>query len=162
MKKFFGEFKTIIDSIITNSNITFESVVESMNSAARLWAERTETSWGGKSFNKIEQKINVECIQENIANERGIDTTATTVSAKLPEIAASAEQALTAAQKAVSECGFIDVTESGNLQQSLEEIKTSITNATTDLTDSCKNAIDSTVEQYTEVSNRIATAFAGQ
>lgn len=159
--KFFESFKDTIDSIITQSNNTFESVVQSMNSAATAWATETESVWSGRQFNRNDKNLDVSGIQENIAGVRGVDPEATAVSAKLTSIATSANSALSNAQSAVQNCGFIGGSSAEQLISSLGRIKAAIDDAVTQISEACKAAIESTTQQYTNLEVKVSDAFAG-
>lgn len=159
--KFFESFKNTMDSIILQSNNTFESVVQSMNSAATAWAQETESVWPGRQFNRNDKKLDVSIIQENIAGVRGVDPEATAVSSKLTSIAASANSALSNAQSAVQTCGFIGGGSAEQLISSLGRIKASIDDAVTQIAEACKAAIESTTQEYTNLEVKVSDAFAG-
>lgn len=159
---FFQNFKEADEELITKSNNTFESVVNSMNSAAQAWAESTGSNWGGKSFTRNDKKIDITGIQENIGGVRGVDPEATTVSAKLPTIATSAESALTNAQSAVSNCGFVGGNQEAELINSLGEIKNAISKTSSEISEACKKAIDETAQKYQDLGVKVSDAFAGK
>lgn len=161
---FFNQsFKPSIDSLITSSDSTFESVVNSMNSAGRAWAEDTKSSYNPVSFSPRNIKMDTGSIVENIGGVRGIDlANAGTIAAKLPQIASSASSALSNAQVAVQNCGFIGGNQASNLINSLGTIKTKISQATNELTDATKSAIDATVANYGDLEGRVSQAFSTQ
>lgn len=160
---FFANFKSVLDSLITDSNTVFESVVSSMSSAAAAWASDTNTEYSTTSLEVISKTINVEGIQENIAGVRGVDVdTATTTAGTLTTISANAESALSNAEQAVQQCGFIGGEQASNLIASLGKIKANISNAFTELSTSAKSGIEQTVSQYSDTAGKIAAAFAGQ
>ena len=159
--KFFESFKNTMDSVILQSNNTFESVVQSMNSAANAWAQETESVWPGRQFSRNDKKLDVSIIQENIAGVRGVDPEATAVSSKLTSIAASATNALSNAQSAVQTCGFIGGGSAEQLISSLGRIKASIDDAVTQIAEACKAAIESTTQEYTNLEVKVSDAFAG-
>ena len=156
--------KESFDQIITSSNNTFQSVVDSMNSAATSWANQTGNSgaWTPMGFDVIDKKIDVGNIQENINGARGIDETeAKNVAAKLPGICENAKNALQEAQNGVSSCGFLGGGQAGQLQASLASIKSNIESVVESATTASKSAIDKTVEQYGSLSQQVTTAFNG-
>ncbi len=159
---FFSKVKTSMDQIITNSNITFQSVADAMNSGARNWANQTGSSWSNVSFSVNDTKMNVSNIQENINGIRGVDPEATTVANKLPLIANEAENALTEARNAVNNCGFIGGNSATNLQSSLTTIKNNINEIFSTLSNDCKTAITNTADNYTNLETSVAAAFAGK
>ena len=162
-QSFFGDtFKPVVDSLITESNNVFESVVNSMNEAAQAWAQETNSSYTPTQFSANGQRIDVNGILENINGVRGIDLAeADVVAGKLPSIASDASSALEAAKSAVLNCGFIGGDQAGNLQNSLGQIKTNIEKATNDITEQVKAAINTTVQNYANTEGKISAAFAG-
>lgn len=158
---FFNSFKATIDSLITNSNNTFESVVNSMNSAAKAWAEQTGTTWSGKQFSRNDLKMDITGIKENIGGVRGVDLQATEISGKLPTIAEAAGRALDNSKAAVSNCGFIGGTSETDLINSLERIKTSINEAVTQISNDCQKAIENTTKNYSTLEVNVSAAFSG-
>lgn len=163
-QKFFNEaFKPAIDSLINNSNQIFESVVNAMNSAGQAWAQQTESSYSPQQFSMISKSMDTSSVMENIGGVRGIDfAAASTVASKLPTIAESAKQALTSAQQAVQNCGFIGGNQASNLINSLGIIKNKIDQATQEITSQTKSAIDSTIETYTDTEGKVSEAFAAE
>ena len=162
---FFNDaFKPTIDSLISSSNSTFESVVASMNSAAQRWAADTESSYSSVGFSPINKQMDTSVILENIAGVRGIDLENTdSIVAKLPVVAESAKNALIEARQAVTECGFLDYASSQaqNLANSLDSIKNSIDSAVQQITSDSRNAINNTLSQYGNTKGAVAEAFAG-
>lgn len=163
-QKFFNEaFKPAIDSLITSSNRTFESVVAAMNSAAQAWAQQTESSYSPQSFTAIMKTMDTSVIMENISGVRGIDlATSSNVVAKLSVIAEAAKSALSAAQNAVENCGFIGGEQQNNLINSLGVIKNNIDNATQEVTTQTKDAIQKTIEVYADTEGKVSQAFAAE
>ena len=163
-QKFFtNSFKPAIDSIITSSNSTFESVVASMNSAGQAWAARTESSYSPVSFTPTAKTIDAGVILENIGGVRGIDkANAENVANKLPGLASDAESALSNAQSAVQNSGFIGGSQQANLVESLGQIKTKIDEVVTNVTTETKTAIQSTIEAYGDTEGKISEAFTLQ
>ncbi len=160
---FNNSFKPAIDQLLKSSNSVFESVVASMNSAAQAWAQQTDSSYSPTSFSAITKTIDVSSIQENIGGVRGIDLSAANeVASKLPTIASSARDALTSAQQAVQNCGFVGGDMANNLISSLGIIKDKINTATEDLTNQTKNAVENTVGQYGDLGGKVAQAFSTQ
>ena len=153
-------FKPAVDQLINSSNQTFESVVSSMNSAAQAWAENTDSSYTSQSFEARTTMIDTGGILENISGIRGIDKdNAATVASKLVSIASDAKAALTNAQSAVQNCGFIGGNQASNLINSVGIIKTNIDNATTQITTDTENAINETISNYSDTEGRISQAF---
>lgn len=160
-QKFFTEgFKPAVDGLIKDSNKTFKSVIDAMNSGAKAWAAQTGSEWSSISFSQVDKSMNVSNIKENINGVRGVDAaSANTVAAKLPTIANEAKSALTAAENAVKDCGFIGGTTASNLVASLRKIRTNIDNATQKITEQTKKAINQTVQDYSNLEKDVANAF---
>ena len=143
-------------------NTVFESVVASMNSAAQAWAQETESSYTPQSFDAFTQNYDSSAIVENIAGVRGIDLEqASPVAATLTTTAESATAALSSAQSAVQNSGFIGGNMQESLISSLERIKGNISNAFNGFTDNAKRAIDETVASYGDTEGKVSQAFTG-
>ena len=163
-QKFFtNAFKPAIDNVIQSSNSTFESVVSSMNSAGQAWASQTESSYSPQSFSPLTKTIDASVIMENIGGVRGIDKdSASTVAAKLPGLAQEANSALSSAQAAVQNSGFIGGSQQANLVNSLGEIKTKIDEVVNNITNETKTAVEQTIEAYGDTEGRVSQAFTLQ
>lgn len=162
--KFFQEaFKPSVDEIITSSNRVFQSVADAMNSAGRAWASSTGSAYSPAQFSVNETKISIDSIKENINGVRGIDLqNSISVINQLPVIANAAGQALTNAQRAVAECGFMGGSQQGNLDASLRTIKEKINSAVSDLTEKAKQAMEQTVSTYQDTEGQVAKAFSAE
>ena len=162
-QKFFNEaFKPAVDSLIAGVNTTFESVVNAMNEAAQIWASDCGEVYSPVSLSLIIKNIDTSNIFENISGIRGIDLDqASQVAAKLPTIAAEAENAVSKASSAVDSCGFMGGSQAENLKASLNVIKTNISNATNEITSETKAAFESTIATYGNAAGQISQAFAG-
>ena len=162
---FFNEgFKPTIDELLNSTNQIFDSVVRSMTDAATAWANDTgSTQIVVANFSQQNPSIDVSNIQENIGGVRGIDLEqSTSVINQLPSIAIQAESALEHAKSAVQDCGFIGGNQASNLINSLATIKTKINNAFLDITDNVKNAMEQTVNTYSDTEGRISQAFQAE
>jgi len=107
--------------------------------------------------------MDTSVIRENIGGVRGIDlSSATTVANQLTSIADSAKSALTSAQQAVQNCGFIGGNQASNLINSLGVIKTKIDNATQEISNQSKTAINNTVESYSDTEGKVSQAFSSE
>lgn len=160
-QEFFQSFKSVVDTLNTDATNVFQSVVDSMNSAANGWAQQTGSTWAAKQFSRVDKKMDVSCIQENIGGVRGVDPEATAVSAKLVNIANAASTALERAQSAVQSCGFVGGSSAGTLVSSLRTIKTNIENAINQISSDCQKAIETTTQNYTNLDTKVSDAFAG-
>ena len=163
-QNFFNDaFKPAIDGLITSVNTTFESVVQSMNDAASRWASEAGEAFSAVPFSPVNKTMDTSCILENISGIRGIDLDqASQVAAKLPVLAAEAENAVSKASNAVDTCGFVGGNQASNLKASLETIRSNISNATNEITTETKNAFESTISSYGNTEGQISQAFAGE
>lgn len=158
---FNNNFKPAIDNLIQGATTIFESVVNSMNSAGQAWASQTESAYAPVSFAAINKSIDTSSIRENIAGVRGVDlSAATTVAGKLSSIATSANSALTSAQQAVQNCGFVGGSMESNLVSALGVIKSKIDTATEELFTETKSAVDATVQRYGNQEGKVSEAFS--
>lgn len=156
-------FKPTVDQLIKGANQTFESVVDSMNSAASEWAKSTDSTYSPVAFTARQITMNVDNIMENISGVRGIDLQLSdSVSAQLPKINTDAKTALQNAKTAVQGCGFVGGSQEEHLINSLEKIRQNIDNAFTNITDQTKKAIDNTLTTYSDVEGKVSQAFQGQ
>ncbi|MDD6223579.1 MAG: hypothetical protein PUB18_01080 [bacterium] len=154
-------FKPAVDQLISNSNKIFESVVSAMNSAAQAWASATDSSFSPSPFSGISKTMDTSVIQENIGGVRGIDLNeALTVAGKLSTIVESAKSALSSAQSAVDQCGFMGGDQASNLINSLATIKNKIDDAAQSIATETKTAIDTTVQNYSNTEGKVSEAFA--
>ena len=134
-----------------------------MNSAASGWASQTDSSWSTKSFGGELKTVDVSAIKENINGVRGVDEAqANTTASKLSTIAQAAVTALSAAQSAVQNCGFVGRDQAQTLISSLGTIQTNISNATSQLTNATKTAISNTVDAYGTLATNVESAFTAQ
>lgn len=160
---FNNNFKPSIDSLLSESTRIFESVVNTMGEAGEAWAEQTKSSYSAPGFSAIPKTMDTSTILENINGVRGVDAkSAKTVAKQLSDIAESANTALTSAQQAVQNCGFVGGSQEANLIDSLGQIKNNINTTTQELTSTVKNRIDATADAYKKTEGTIAAAFAGE
>lgn len=160
---FTTSFKPSVDSLITQSNTLFTSVVSAMNSSAIAWATATESTYSPISFETNNTLMDIEGIQESINGVRGIDLEGTPeVVNTLKTIAGNAESALESAVGAVQSCGFIGGDQAANLIASLNTIKSNVNSAVSEITSTVKTAIDQTVTAYGNTKGQIEQAFNGE
>lgn len=161
---FFNDaFKPAIDNLITCINVTFGDVFTAMNQAAQAWTMNTDATFSPVSFSAIDKKIDTSIIRENIDGIRGIDlATASDVAAKLLTISDNAQQALTSAQQAVEDCGFVGGNQASSLIATLGVIKSKISTASQEISSEAKRAIDGTVARYSNTEGKISEAFSAQ
>lgn len=160
---FTNNFKPAIDNLIQSSTTIFESVVSSMNSAGQAWATEESETYSPVSFSAINKTIDTSSIRDQIGGIKGIDLDLTpNVVAKLSTIATNAQSALSRAQQAVQNSGFVGGDQETNLVNSLGVIKNKIDTATKELTTETKSAIDSTIQRYGNTGGKISQAFSAE
>lgn len=161
---FFSEkFKPSSDIMIQSANTIFESVINTMNEAARAWAAQTDTVFVGQQFVPMFQKIDISNIKENINGVRGIDTVeAKNIAAVLPVISEEAKNALTGAQQAVQNSGFLGGNQEANLIDSLTTVKNRLSSLIEDITQNAKIYIEKTTDEYNATEQKISKSFESQ
>jgi len=161
---FFAGFKTAMDDLITKSDSTFQSVVDTMNQAADNWAKGTKTTFAKVPFKNFTKKIEVEgVILENLNDERGIDPSAATSNlSKLTTLATEADSALTKATNAVKNCGFLGGDQAANLVNSLNDIKTKVKEAFGSINSEAKTNIEETIKDYGTIETTNAGSFVAK
>ncbi len=162
----FLAFKGVIDGLSTEITNTFQSVVDGMNEAGRIWAQNTGgTEYTDTTFFPNEQKLDVDGIKENIDGVRGIIEIEAKENVKQLQstVLQKVQDALTAAKEGVFESGFMDAeTKQGtNLIASLTEIKTNIESAMSTIVSEAMKAIEDTANRYGNQAVSIANAFSG-
>ena len=149
----FAKMKEANDSLTSSAEKTFQSVVNVMNTGSRNWASQTREGAVTVGFESTRTTIDVSCIKHDIGGKRGISSgSAQSTANVLTQIIANLGTALDNAVSAVSSCGFISGGESGALQASLNQIKSSYTEAMTSNYNSMKKAIEQTIEDYRSTS----------
>ena len=162
-KRFFADVKTDMDSIISETNLVFESVVKAMNDAADIWSNAAGSSFARVSFTTNPSSINVENIREEINGVQGVSLTSANSTSKLAleKVNNDVESAISKAKLAVVSNGFKGGNQSENLQKSLEDIGNAITNIIRTLSENVYNRIQETVELYGDIAAKVSNAFAG-
>ena len=166
-KKFFTDtFKPAMDSLQDGSQKTFVSVVDSMNSAAKAWADRTGNTadWSNVPFNPRTQKIDVSAIKDrNAKGEIGIDEVQAVAKAALlvTKTSVKAAAALAKASAAVAVCGFLGGSQASTLQSSLKSIGKAVGDTTKELASGVKTAVQNSADAYKGVGSTITNKFGG-
>ena len=160
-QKFFGDVKNAVDALINESNNIFESIVDSMNSAANEWAKETGSAWSIKQFSRIEKKLDISGIQENINGVRGADPEVASIAAKLPNICNSAVSALSNAQSAVQNCGFVGGNQESQIIGSLKLIRNHLEESFNEISSACQMAIEHEVNNINDLNSKVSDAFGG-
>ncbi len=163
-QKFFNNsFKPAIDDTIRACTTTFESVVNSINSAGQAWAARTESSYSPQSFKASYKVIDTSVIKENIGGIRGIDLEAASATViGLSAVQTALNTALALAKTAVQNSGFLGQNQEETLISKLNEISTSIDDVFSQTSDELKTYMQETTTAYGDTGTKIATAFAGE
>ncbi|MBR1376446.1 MAG: hypothetical protein IJ565_01395 [Bacilli bacterium] len=161
--QFFNTYKSGIDGLFSAADRTFRSVIQTMNDGARSWANKTNTTYSDIQPNETTNNCDVSLIRENINGVRGIDPSISSEAiSNLNTCVSNASGALSNAVSAVQNCGFIGGDQSANLIASLNKINQDLTNVINDTNSSLKTAIDSTNEQYAQISASTAQSFTAQ
>lgn len=148
------------EEIIKVVNENFTVIDEGINEAARLWALETKSQYTKRHISRIETKIDVSMIQENIGGTRGIDKVeASSLVSHLKQFDLDASSALSSAKNAVIDCGLFGGAQEQNLQEVLEKNKSIIGNYITNLIQLLEKAINSTVSSYGDTEGKISQAF---
>ena len=159
----FGEFTNVINELANGCNQTFESVVNTMNEAARAWAQTTGgTEYTSISFSPIGTKVNADPIKENLGGVRGVDReNANSTVSNLSGVAQSASSALASAKSAVASCGFMGGHQAESLIEALNQIGNNINQAVNETSSAAKTAITNTVATYGDQATSVSNAFNG-
>lgn len=166
--EFFNKiFKPVVDDLQTGMTNTFQSIVDSMNSAATNWAKRTGNTdaWSNVSFSPRTAKIDVSMIKaQNAKGEIGIDEIEAVAKSALllTKTHVKATAALTKATVGVGLCGFLGGQQASDLKHALSEIKKALENATKEMAEGIKKSIQDSAEGYKSVGVAISNAFKGQ
>ena len=163
---FNNTFKPAIDNLQEGSTKTFQSVVDSMNSAAKAWADRTGNTgdWSNVSFTPRTKKIDVSGIKDrNAKGEIGIDEVQAVAKASLlvTKSYVKAAAALTKAAAAVTVCGFLGGSQASTLKTALKNIKKAIDDTTKELAEGVKKAVKDSAEGYKTIGVKISDKFGG-
>lgn len=143
-------------------NVIFQSVADSMNSAANAWAVETNSAYTPVPFNAFESRFNANSARTEINGVQGIDLEeAQQVAKSLETTSASIMSALDSAKAAVIESGFVGGGQEEALNSSLEQIKANVSNAFETISANAQNAIAATVNSYGNTSGAVRAAFLG-
>ena len=156
-------FQPTCETLISDTNVIFQSVVDSVNSAASSWAASTGTTYNNSSFTPNNFKYDISVVRENIGGVRGIDKAeAQSVVNGLQSIKAAADTALAKAKTAVtSHSAFIGDGQAETLSQALDKIKNNVNNALTEVVAAVDKAIQATIASYEDTAGRVSQAFNG-
>ncbi len=162
-QKFFAEFNTVANKLLTDSYSTFQNIVDVMDSAATAWAKRTGVEYSKIGFKGASRSVDVSSIQENINGVSGaMDDAGSVATNALNDIASFSDNALTSAENAVRNCGFVGKGQQENLLQSLTNIKNQANKAITELTNTVSKAITDTTEAHKDTATKVASAFTAK
>lgn len=168
--QFFTNFKDIMDQLNVAVDNTFESVVNSMKSAATAWAQATSGTWGSVGalmmlpLVKKNKKIDVSSIKNDIGGTRGINAIEATkvFQTALKNLTRDTNDALSMAQNEVRSCGFLGGDQATSLLNSLTTIQRMINQKVTEIINKAKNDMQSSVNKYTDLAKKVSTAFQGK
>ena len=159
---FNNSVKPVFDEMLDGSYKTYQNIVETIDAWATNWATQTGSDWSKISFNGELKNVNVDNIKENINGDRGIkEAEANETAESLVKIEADVNSAVSDAENAVHDCGFLDP--SGNMEtnliNSLNKIKSKFEEAIAEIRESFKNYVSKTTEDYATLASKNAEAF---
>lgn len=168
--EFFKKFKDVIEKLNIDVDNTFETVVNSMKSAATAWAQATSGPWGAVGSMTIlplfkkNKKINIGLIKEKDADGNvGINPAVEGICKEgFNKIMQEAAAAVKEASDAVQNSGFIDSKNQQSLYNSLKIIENRINNAVINISHESKVYINNSVDKYQTVSKKVSNAFQGK
>lgn len=157
-----NKFQPVMKNLNTSIDQTFESVVNSMNSAGQAWAQTTGgAEYSPQTFESTMQNIDVSGMRNAAPDGTvGIDKElAQQYAQKFQALITQAIDALTEARNSVTNSGFVGGEQEANLNNSLETIKTNMQNSASQLSTEVANYINKTVENYSDTEGKISAAF---
>lgn len=158
-------FKPDMESLIKSLTVVFESAVNTMNSAARLWADNTNTPYSNVSFSgAFDPTIDTSTIRENINGNRGADAVLVkeAVNVFVTNMKSDLERDFSRAVTAVRSSGFIGGAQETNLISSFEKIKRNFDSKISELTTATNQAISDTTAKYGLITKNIEKLFLGE
>lgn len=159
--EFFTNFKSKEDILTNNVTNIFSEIYQTICDAGNEWAETTGSNFTRPTFAQNSNKINVDCIKENINGVRGVDKDLATEQLTILEnIPSKTEETLQIALTGVnSAAAFFGGNQQANLQDLIKNISNQILQTTTVLTDECDTSINQTIDNYEELEQQISEAF---
>ena len=162
-KNFFdNSFKPTTEQLIRDINATFENIVNTIFSAADLWARETGWEFYPATFQTWDPSLHTDCIQENIGGVRGIDLeTANDVVNSLVNVKSNCDSEINRAKSAVQNSGFIGGNQQQNLVDSLNRIGSQMNSNIEALLNGARDAINQTIQSYSDTRGAVAQKFQG-
>ncbi len=151
-----GQFQSDLESLHT--------IIEHFNSAASKYAAESGASYSPVSFDAPTCECDVSGIQIDINGTRGINRTEAVQTAKvLNEIKDEAVSALDAIRNSASASGFYGEANSHQeaINESIENMKNSISNLIDEMYASVDTAIQATADKYGDLEAEAAAAASG-
>lgn len=160
---FFTTYKTAIEAMRDDVTKVYQSIVESMNSAANSLARIAGSSWATITLESNSSELSISPIHQNLPDGTiGIDVTqAKTVAGQLDQVLTSVKDGLDIAASAVKNSGFVGGEMQSSLVSSLVKIKDNISEQFSSLKNQVNTAIQDTVDTYTTTSTNVSSAFGG-
>lgn len=160
---FFTSYKTAVEAMCNDVTKVYQSIVDSMNSAASNLAKIAGSSWATVGLESSSKELIISAIKQNLADGTiGIDVTqAKTVAGQLDGVLTSIKDGLNKATSAVKNSGFVGGEMQSSLVSSLTKIEANISNQFSDLKNQVNTAIQDTVDTYTTTSTNVSNAFGG-
>ena len=158
----FGIFGDTMNELLTNVHNVFNSIGQSINSAATAWASSHEASFSRVDLNVPDSKLDVSPIKTDINGDRGviIESAQSSIS-KLTQISASALGDLENIARAAASSGFLGGGQGEQLKATLDNIKTKINSAINEIYTTAMDEMQKTWEEYGQVGQQVKSAFEG-
>lgn len=160
---FFTTYKTSIETMRNDITKVYQSIVESMNSAANSLAVIAGSTWGTITLEPSSKELSISSIKQNLADGTiGIDVgQANAIAGRLDVVLSAVKDGLAQATSAVKNSGFVGGEMQSSLVSSLSKIEANISNQFSSLKDQVRTAIQDTVDTYTTTSTNVSSAFGG-
>lgn len=155
----FDGYDKLIDEYV---NGNFSAVVARINIEAQKWAENTGSAeaYRRQDLSTNSSKISVDCIQENIAGNRGVmEIPAVNNVGKLSAIESAVESAISNAKSAISNSGFLGGDQEEGLVQLLGFVSKQVGQLFAEIREGASAGIKSAIEKYGQISEDVKTSF---
>ena len=160
--EFFTAYKNDIALLVADIKRVFDSVLDSMNTAAKNLTSLAGTKWSIDSPVESIKEISVANIKPDIDGVKGIDVTqARNTLTILDDISRTLENTLGSTKVNVEISGFKGGSMESNLINSVLRMKDQVMTAFNNIKLAAQSAIQETTDMYSSTSEQIATAFSG-
>lgn len=160
--EFFKAYETDINQLLEEIKLVFQSVLDSMNSAAAGLTGLAGSSWTSDIDIGTYSPISVQNIKTNIDGVKGIDVEkASSTLSELESMSKTLENTLESTIVNIRNSGFVGGEMQISLESSLNSIKTKIETAFGQIKTSVNTAITDTINKYSTDASNISSAFSG-